>query len=108
MPGRKRCLAVDVLGGWSWPSWSWRRRRTRTRPGIALLEQVAAHTSTVSKALVDQGFKNSVVTYGAAVGIDVEVVERNPADRGILIETEPGLFTQPHPERGPQPSSQDT
>jgi hypothetical protein len=30
------------------------------------------------------------------------------ASRGILIETEPGLFTQPHPEPGPQASSQDT
>jgi transposase len=38
----------------------------------------------VSKALVDQGFKNSVVAYGATVGIDVEVVERNPADRGFV------------------------
>jgi hypothetical protein len=30
------------------------------------------------------------------------------ASRGILTETEPGLFTQPHPEPSPQPSSQDT
>ena len=29
------------------------------------------------------------------------------ASRGILVETEPGLFTQPHPKPGPQPSSQD-
>ncbi len=36
------------------------------------------------KALVDQGFKSSVVSYGAAVGIDVQVVERNPADRGFV------------------------
>jgi hypothetical protein len=28
--------------------------------------------------------------------------------RGILTETEPGLFTQPRPLPGPQPSSQDT
>ena len=27
----------------------------------------------VSKALVDQGFKNSVVAYSATVGIDVQV-----------------------------------
>jgi hypothetical protein len=30
------------------------------------------------------------------------------AGRGILVETEPGLFAQPRPEPGPQPSSQDT
>jgi hypothetical protein len=28
--------------------------------------------------------------------------------RGILVETEPGLFARPHPEPGPQASSQDT
>ena len=27
---------------------------------------------------------------------------------GILAETEPGLFTQPRPQPGPRPSSQDT
>jgi transposase len=52
--------------------------------GIALLEQVAAHTPTVSKALADQGFKNSVTACGATLGIDVQVVERNPADKGFV------------------------
>jgi transposase len=52
--------------------------------GIALLDQVAARTSTVRKALVDQGFKSSVVAHGATVGIDAKVVERNPADRGFV------------------------
>src|SRR2546421_12863055 len=31
-----------------------------------------------------QGFKSSVVSHGATVGIDVEVVERNPADKGFV------------------------
>ncbi|GAA1024705.1 hypothetical protein Aple_103840 [Acrocarpospora pleiomorpha] len=35
-------------------------------------------------ALVDQGFKNSFVAHGASLGIDVRVVERNPADRGFI------------------------
>ena len=83
MPGRKRCLAVDVLGLVVAVVVLAASAHENTA-GIALLEQVAAHTSTVSKALVDQGVKNSVVTYGAAVGIDVEVVERNPADRGFV------------------------
>jgi transposase len=38
----------------------------------------------VSKALAGQGFKSSVAAHGATVGIDVEVVERNPADRGFV------------------------
>ena len=63
--------------------------------GIALLEQVAAHTGTVSKALVDQGFKSSVVAYGAAVGIDVGVVERNPADKGLVPQPKRWVVEQP-------------
>lgn len=35
-------------------------------------------------ALVDQGFKSQVVAHGATVGIDVQVVERNRADRGFV------------------------
>lgn len=52
--------------------------------GIALLDRVAAQSDTVKKALVDQGFKSSVVAHGVALGIDVEIVERNPADRGFV------------------------
>ncbi|MFC6059874.1 hypothetical protein ACFP50_32075, partial [Streptomyces pratens] len=39
---------------------------------------------TVRKALVDQGFKKSVVEHGERHGIDVEIVERNPADKGFV------------------------
>jgi hypothetical protein len=38
--------------------------------GIALLDKVAAQATTVSRALVDQGFKSSVVAHGATVGIE--------------------------------------
>jgi hypothetical protein len=50
--------------------------------------------------------------------LDLPIVARNTegirsklkrlVSRGVLIETEPGLFAQPHPEPGPQASSQDT
>lgn len=52
--------------------------------GIALLDKVAADSDRVEKALVDQGFKNAVVEHGASLGIDVEVVERNPKDKGFV------------------------
>lgn len=52
--------------------------------GIALLDKVAAGTDTVQKALVDQGFKTAVIDHGQKVGIDVEVVERNPAASGFV------------------------
>jgi transposase len=38
----------------------------------------------VTTALADQGFKSSVVAHGAGLGIDVQVVERNPADKGFV------------------------
>ena len=85
----RKCQGAS--GAWPWTSWDWsspssssRPRRTRTLPGSPYWNRVAAHTTTVRKALVDQGFKNSVVAYGATVGIDVQVVERNPAGQGFV------------------------
>jgi len=52
--------------------------------GTALLDKVAASTPTVTTALVDQGFKSSVVAHGAGLGTGVQVVERNPADKGFV------------------------
>jgi transposase len=83
VPGRKRGLAVDVLGlviavvvlaaGVH-----------ENAAGIALLDKVADRTPTVTKALVDQGFKTAVVAHGKALGVDVEIVERNPQDTGFV------------------------
>ena len=83
VPGRKRGLAVDVLGlviavvvlASSVHDNAF---------GTALLDNVAAGAGTVQKALVDQGFKKTVVDHGKQVGIDVEVVERNPAETGFV------------------------
>lgn len=58
--------------------------------GTAPLDPVAvAAGDSVSKALVNQGFENQVVTHGAALGIDVEIVRRNPEEPGFV----------PHPKR---------
>jgi hypothetical protein len=54
--------------------------------GIKLLDKVAVATPTVTKAWVDQGFKKAVVEHGAGLGIDVEVVQRNPADTGFVVQ----------------------
>jgi hypothetical protein len=56
-----------------------RSQRTARR----LLTRVAASTDTVGKALVDQGFKNSVVDHGRTLGIDVEIVARDPTGTGF-------------------------
>jgi transposase len=78
VPGRKRGLAVDVLGLVLAASVH------DDAAGIVLLDKVAADTGTVQKALVDQGFKNAVVARGQRVGIEVEIVERNPAQTGFV------------------------
>ncbi|MGP3930124.1 hypothetical protein [Nonomuraea sp. KM88] len=63
--------------------------------GTALLDRVAAQASgTVTKALVDQGFKNTVVDHGAGLGIDVEIVERNPADTGFVPQPKRWIVEQ--------------
>ena len=64
--------------------------------GIALLDKVAADTETVEKALVDQGFKNAVVAHGEKLGIEVEIVERNPKQTGFVPQARaPGRGNAP-------------
>ncbi|MFC5835118.1 transposase [Nonomuraea insulae] len=84
MPGRKGGLAVDVFGLVIAVVVLAASAHENTA-GTALLDRVAAQaSSTVTKTLVDQGFKNTVVDHGAGLGIDVEIVERNPADQGFV------------------------
>nr|WSW48779.1 IS5 family transposase [Streptomyces sp. NBC_01001] len=53
--------------------------------GIRLLDQAQAVYPTIAKSWVDTGFKNAVVEHGARLGIDVEVVHRNPGVRGFHV-----------------------
>ncbi|MEH0509407.1 IS5 family transposase [Streptomyces sp. B21-106] len=85
VPGRKRGVAVDVLGlviAVVVVAASMHDNAV----GIALLDGVVASTApgAVKKALVDQGFKTAVVEHGTKVGIDVEIVQRNPGDTGFV------------------------
>lgn len=57
--------------------------RTCVHDRTAVPDKVAVSTGTVTTALADQGFKNAVVLHCATAGIDVQVVERNSADRGF-------------------------
>jgi hypothetical protein len=80
VPGRKRGVALDVLG-LVIAVVVLAASAHDNAVGITLLDKVAADTDTVQKALADQGFKNTVVAHGESVGIDVEIVERNPGTR---------------------------
>jgi transposase len=83
VPGRKRGLAVDVLGLVIAVVVLAASAHENTA-GTALLDKVAATTPTVTTALAGQGFKSSVVAHGSTLGIDVQVVERNPAGKGFI------------------------
>lgn len=81
-PGRKRGLAVDVLGliiGVVVLAAS----AHDNEAGIALLDQAAERCGMrLEKVLVDQGFKDAVIIHGAVKDITVEVVRRNPDTQG--------------------------
>jgi len=81
-PGRKRGLAVDVLDliiGVVILAAS----AHDNEAGIALLDQAAERCGMrLEKVLVDQGFKDAVIIHGAVKDITVEVVQRNPDDKG--------------------------
>lgn len=76
VPGRKRGLAVDALGLIIAVVVT-AASISDNVIGIRLLDQVAAHTPTVTRAWVDSGFRQDVALHGAVVGIDIEVVKRH-------------------------------
>ncbi|MEU8890666.1 IS5 family transposase [Streptomyces sp. NPDC048442] len=92
VPGRKRCLAVDVSG--LVVEAVVLHASAHNTAGIALLNGVAAQCDTVKKALVDQGFKKTLVDHGKYLGIDVEIVERNPAEKGFVPQAKRWIVEQ--------------
>ena len=52
--------------------------------GRAVVEQVARQHPTVSVAWADSGYKQSVIDTGAAYGIDVQVLTKDPQQRGFV------------------------
>ncbi|SEG85573.1 transposase, IS4 family [Actinacidiphila yanglinensis] len=82
--GRKRGLAVDVLGLVIAVAVLAANTHDNAAGNI-LLDRAVEHTGhSVRKAVMDQGFKNKVVEHGAGLGIDVEIVARNPQDKGFV------------------------
>jgi hypothetical protein len=52
--------------------------------GKQLLAQLATDHPTITKAWVDTGYKTQAIEHGATLGIDVDVVPRNPQVKGFL------------------------
>ena len=55
-----------------------------TAGGRVVVEQVAQHHPQVTVAWADSGYKQSVIDIGAAYGIDVQVVTKDPQQRGFV------------------------
>jgi transposase len=53
--------------------------------GTNLLDQAKTTHPTLAKTWVDAGFKNKVIEHGATLGIDVEVVTKDPNINGFSV-----------------------
>ena len=82
--GRKRGIITDTLGLLLAVTVT-AASLSENAVGIRLLDQAKKTYPTISKSWVDTGFKNAVVEHGAQLGIDVEVVNRNPEIRGFHV-----------------------
>jgi transposase len=83
VPGRKRGLAVDALGLIIAVVVT-AASVTDTAIGVDLLDKVAQHTPTVTRAWVDAGFKDGLAIHGAVTGVDIEVVKRSDTTAGFV------------------------
>jgi transposase len=53
--------------------------------GAHLLDRASTTHPTLAKTWVDAGFKNTVIEHGATLGIDVEVVTKDPRLKGFSV-----------------------
>lgn len=53
--------------------------------GIRLLSNIAEGHPRVTKAWVDSGYRTKTIDHGTRLGIDVEVIRRDPAQKGFKV-----------------------
>ncbi|MEV0455814.1 IS5 family transposase [Catellatospora methionotrophica] len=82
--GRKRGIVTDTLGLLLAVIVTTAAASDNTI-GIDLLDQAKAAHPDLAKTWVDAGFKNRVIEHGAALGIDVEVVTKDPEIKGFSV-----------------------
>ncbi|SCF00360.1 transposase, IS4 family [Micromonospora purpureochromogenes] len=82
--GRKRGIVTDTLGLLLAVIVTAASASDNTI-GIDLLEQAKATHPALTKTWVDAGFKNKVIEHGATLGIDVEVVAKDPHVKGFSV-----------------------
>ena len=82
--GRKRAIATDVLG-LLLAVVVLAASVSENKAGIQVLDQAKATHPTITMAWVDTGFKNQFVEHAATLGVNAEVVHRNPETRGFQV-----------------------
>lgn len=80
--GRKRHLATDTLG-LLLVALVTAASVQDTPGGRAVVSELAARHARVTMAWVDSGYQRSVAEAGAAAGIDVQVVRKEPGQKGF-------------------------
>jgi transposase len=80
--GRKRSIVTDTLGLLIAVLVT-AANVSDSAAGLPLLTQVAADHPAITKAWADSAYRTKVIEGSAALGIDVEVVRRDPATRGF-------------------------
>ncbi|WP_435054316.1 transposase [Nonomuraea angiospora] len=80
--GRKRSIVTDTLG-LLLAALVTAAGVSDSAAGLPLLTQAAAAQPTLTKAWADSAYRTTVIDGAASLGIDVEVVTRNPATRGF-------------------------
>jgi transposase len=82
--GRKRGIVTDTLGLLLAVIVTTAAASDNTI-GIDLLTQAKATHPALAKTWADAGFKNRVIEHGATLGIDVEVVTKDPQIKGFSV-----------------------
>jgi transposase len=80
--GRKRGILTDTLGLLLAVIVT-AASATDNAIGTQLLDQAKADHPSLSTTWVDSGFKNTTIEHGAGLGIDVQVVTKNPHTKGF-------------------------
>jgi transposase len=82
--GRKRHIGVDTLG-LLLAVLVTAASVSDNAGGIQVLSQISKAHPRVTKAWADSGYRIKAIEHGARLGIDVEVVHRDPAAKGFKV-----------------------
>ncbi|MGW5344237.1 IS5 family transposase [Streptomyces sp. NPDC004050] len=83
--GRKRNIVTDTIGLLLTVLVTAASVQDSTA-GQHLPTTVAADHPTVRKTWADMGYETAVIEHGATLGIDVEIVRRDPTTRGFVVQ----------------------